>query len=139
MHAIIVRRRGFESRSYNDPTRGPISRTGLSGGVVFPGGLNQPSDKLLKVAKHLDDYGVSPRTRVSTVDSTLSQIEASKCWRPRLETAGGWRIPDGRPPSMLVDTWFILFVPVELLLVDVRAGFMPQWRQLSYTVPEEKA
>jgi hypothetical protein len=55
MHAIVVRRRGFESRSYNDPTRGPISPTGLSGGVVFPGGLNQPSDELLKVAKHLDD------------------------------------------------------------------------------------
>jgi hypothetical protein len=34
---------------------------------------------------------------------------------------------------MLVDARFILFIPVELLLVGFHAGFMPQWPQLLHT------
>ena len=33
---------------------------------------------------------------------------------------------------MLIDARFIMFVPVELLLEGIRAGFMPQWRELLY-------
>lgn len=89
------------------------------------------------MAKHLDVHEVSPWTRVSNTVPTLIQIEASKCSEPGLKTAGGCGIPDGRPPLMLVDARFILFIPVELLLGGFLAGFMPQRRQLSCTAERD--
>ena len=62
------------------------------------------------MTKHLDVHEVSPRTRVSTVVSTLAQIGASKSSEPGLETAGGWGIPTtDRPQCWLTHDSFCLF------------------------------
>jgi hypothetical protein len=46
MHTIAMRRRGFETRSHNDPARGPSNSPGRGGGLVFLGGLNPLSKEV---------------------------------------------------------------------------------------------